>query len=125
MQRFASILIAVYMLAHALLPVLPAYVCTDGGRSLAPCSPMESHATATQDELHLADCCKLTAAATMDARPALSNTATVSAADVVALLPLTFFSLLLPPPLWRPDHLAHRNPVLRGPPPLLHSILRI
>ena len=87
MLRFASILIAVYMLAHALLPVLPAYVCTDGGRSLNPCSPTDLHAASAQDELHLADCCKLTAPAAIDARPLLSNTATVSAAHVVALLP--------------------------------------
>ncbi|MBL9006246.1 MAG: hypothetical protein JNJ46_18475 [Myxococcales bacterium] len=125
MLRFASILIAVYMLAHALLPVLPAYVCTDGGRSLNPCSPTDLHAASAQDELHLADCCKLTAPAAIDARPLLSNTATVSAAHVVALLPTQSFSLLLPPPLWRPDHLAHRNPVLRGPPLLLRTVLRI
>ena len=42
MQRFAATLFAIFMLAHALVPGLPTYVCTDGGRSLSPCAPPEN-----------------------------------------------------------------------------------
>ena len=119
-----SILLAVYMLAHALLPVLPAYVCTDGGRSLTPCSPTELHAMSVQDELHLPDCCKLAAGSTIDAQPPLLISSSVPAADLVATTHSSCHSCLVPHPSHL-NRLAHRNRVLRGPPPLLHTVLRI
>jgi len=125
MQRFAAILFAVYMLAHACVPVLPTYVCTDGGRSLSPCSPIANEAPPNQAEWNLADCCKLTAAATVDARPPVSTNASYRVAVLVAILPLPQTALFVQPPPWRPDHLGRGDPVLRGPPQSSHTVLRI
>jgi hypothetical protein len=107
-QRFAATLFAIFMLAHALVPGLPTYVCTDGGRSLSPCAPPENEGPAqAQAEWHVGDCCKLTEAAKVDAQ--------------APLLLMRFDE----PPISRRGRLTRGDPLFRGPPSSLRSILRI
>lgn len=127
MQRLAATLFAIFMLAHALVPVLPTYVCTDGGRSLSPCSPgEEAKAVQSQAEWHVDDCCKLTAAVAIDAQPPKVTSPKNHNIVLIALLaqpaPLMRFD---EPPLSRQGRLTRGDPIWRGPPSSLRTILRI
>src|SRR4029079_6932705 len=115
-QRSAATLFAIFMLVHALLPVLPAYVCIDGGRSLSPCSPPEIHQPAqSQSEWHVGHCCKLTAAATVDAQPPKVTKPRQHDRILVALLavslPLMRFG---EPPPCRQTQLRRRDSIWRS-----------
>lgn len=127
MQRFAAMLFAIFMLAHALVPALPTYVCTDGGRSLSPCSPRDEEGPAqSQAELHVADCCKLTAAVTVDAQPPKSTSAKQHDILLIALLaPTPLLMRFDEQPVSRQSRLTRGDPLFRGPPSSLRTILRI
>ena len=126
-QRLVAFLFTIFMLAHGLVPTLPVYVCTDGGRSLDPCSPPEKQGLAqSQPEWHVGDCCKLTDPATVDAQP--PQVANPQSRDriVVALLAVSppLMSVAEPAPL-QLRRLTRGDPFRRGPPPSLRTILRI
>lgn len=127
MQRFAATLFAIFMLAHALVPALPTYVCTDGGRSLSPCSPPETEGPAqTQAEWHVGDCCKLTAAATVDAQAPKIKISKQHDSILIALLaPTPLLMRFDEPPISRQSRLTRGDPTWRGPPSSLRTILRI
>ena len=126
MQRFAHIVFAIFMLVHALVPALPVFVCTDGGRSLSPCSPpQESDPSSPNAAWNLEDCCKLTAPAVVDASPPASLSHSHNLAVLFALLPVPQHSFLSPLSQRRNDPLSRGDPALRRPPPSLHTILRI
>lgn len=127
MQRFAATLFAIFMLARALVPALPTYVCTDGGRSLSPCSPREQEGPPQgQAEWHVGDCCKLTAAATVDAKPPKITSAKQCDLLLIALLaPTPLLMRFDEQPASRQSRLTRGDPLFRGPPSSLRTILRI
>ncbi len=128
MQRFAATLFAIFMLAHALVPGLPTYVCTDGGRSLSPCAPPENEGPAqAQAEWHVGDCCKLTEAAKVDAQAPKIKLSKQHDSILSALLVPTPLLLMRfdEPPISRRGRLTRGDPLFRGPPSSLRSILRI
>lgn len=126
MQRLVHILFAIFMLVHALVPALPIFVCTDGGRSLNPCSPQEERATPSPSAAwNEEDCCKLTAPAVVDASPPVSIDPHHVLTTQLALLPVATLSPLSSPPQQRIHHLGRGDPVLRGPPLSLYTVLRI
>lgn len=127
MQRFAAVSFVIFMLAHALVPALPAYLCTDGGRSLSPCSPLaEEGADQSRAEWHIGDCCKLTAAATVDTQPPKITSAKQHVLYLLALLlPTPLPTLRDTPLLARISRLTRGDPLFRGPPASLRTILRI
>lgn len=127
MQRFAATLFAIFMLALALVPALPTYVCTDGGRSLSPCAPPEDEGPAQpQTEWHADDCCKLTTAATVDTQPPKVTSSKKHDLLLIAILAPTPL-LVRPnePPVSRQNRLTRGDPIWRGPPSSLRTILRI
>jgi|JI102314A2RNA_FD_contig_101_518207_length_1371_multi_2_in_0_out_0_2 hypothetical protein len=126
MQRFAVTLFAIFMLAHAFLPALPVYVCTDGGRALDPCSPSEEPEAQSPDaKWKLGDCCKLTAPATVDASPVTTTNVAHDIADTIAILPELCTALLEPPICYQRVCRVRGPPLWRGHPSSLHTILRI
>lgn len=127
MQRFAVTLLAIFMLVHALAPALPVYVCTDGGRSLSPCSPPEKEGSAqSQAEWHVGDCCKLTPAANADAQPPKITSSKQHDSILIALLaPPLLLIRFDEPPISHQSRLTRGDPIWRGPPSSLRTILRI
>lgn len=126
MRRLAALLIGLLMLVHAMVPALPSYVCTDGGRSLNPCSPVEERATAPAvPEWNLGDCCKLTAPAIVDAQPPSLTNPAQRFSTVSTLIPAAPVALAVMPGLLLSPPLARGDPALRGPPLRRHPILRI
>lgn len=126
-QRFAVSLLAIFMLAFALVPALPAYVCIDGGRSLSPCTPPQDEGpTQPQAEWHVDDCCKLTAAATVDTQPPKITSSKKHDILLIALLaPTPLLMRFGGPPISRQSRLTRGDPIWRGPPSSLRTILRI
>jgi hypothetical protein len=129
MQRFASIVFAILMLAHALVPALPFFLCTedDGSRlrGSTPCCPQEGTQPDTKYPiLEHARCCELTMPVIVDAQPPVRQDHTE-----LVVAQAAFLTVALPAPL-TPERLSllglsHGPPLLRGPPLPLRSILRI
>lgn len=126
MQRFAATLLAIILLAHGLVPALPTYLCTDGGRSLSPCSPQEKQEPEqTQAEWHVGDCCKLTAAATTDAPPPKLTRSEQHDRVLIAFLAPLLLLRFDEPLVALQSRLTRGDPTWRAPPPSRRTILRI
>jgi len=128
-QRFAAILLGILLLAHALVPALPKYVCAgmDGVHLLHPCCPNKS-AELPEGALawERAACCQPEQAVAIGAQQlprseqpramvALTKAVTDAAPAVIPLQPASGFALLA----------VRGDPALVKPPPRLHFALHV
>ncbi len=124
MRKAPAILLCLTLLASALLPALPAYVCAgmDGAHRLHPCCPAPAE-TASGPSIGTTRCCH-------PIQPA-AREAPVAPASVRPLLPAVAFVAVLPGP--RPGALARPASSLARPrahsppslPPDRKRVLRI
>lgn len=129
MRKVLGILIGLFMLAHALVPALPTYVCLAMGgiRMMHSCCPDAADEPQGADDgtvLRDVRCCQFAPAVTIEAQRLPQTTFTAPALPFIAVVVLPE---VLPPP-WRTPLLrgtARGDPALLGPPLLLHPILRI
>ena len=75
--------------------------------------------------LHVGDCCRLTAPATVDAQPAQDSGVRSLVAVIAILSAQPAFVVFYLPPISHPSRLTRGDPSLRGPPGSRRTILRI
>jgi hypothetical protein len=128
-RRFAAILIGMLLLAHAVVPALPRYVCVgmDGAHRLHPCCPEKpAELQDVMSSWERARCCQPEQAVAIDAQqlprseqPRVLAAVTQAGNDalpaVVAVPPVAAFGLIA----------ARGDPAFVRPPPRLHFALHV
>jgi hypothetical protein len=130
LKRFAAILLGLLLLAHALVPALPKYVCVGmgGAHFLQPCCPDRSaeHRHDGQPAWERARCCQAEPPVAIEAqRPQPDNPLRILELVSHSLTIACAFDAPPAPPVPRGLGTARGDPALIAPPPRLFVTLHV